>query len=312
MYYAEEETTGCCTNNFYSLQQIMEARDTVDTPSVPVQALYPALRLGCSGNLSEIIYRTSPGGSLGREVIDIWRETSPGSNVYQLFQVISRNSEVLFGNIEDEEEEVYLYSVRDLDISVQADDFIGFAGGVPSTLKFADLGNDAPESIYLFFLDNFLITINLDSVTAYDRRYFPLLTAVIARKSEKNSIFECVVIWELIEWEYLLSCYYVHTIMCLVLHSSICSVLSEHSPFTNPRPAHHITTHSFNFNPNNPVSNSNSHNGRSVRPHSYCSDSCCGVLRSGAGSVSDLCHCLVLVIRHEKSKKKPEQAVFKL
>ena len=158
----------------------MSATDTVPILTMQLQGLHPALRITCDGNLVEIIYTTTLEGGSNNEFFYVWRESSPGTNNYEaVFPAISRRSETLFATIN---EDVALYSVRVSNFSVRARDFIGFVALVPPTLRFLNLNNAAPGSIYL---ENwFTIVIDLDTVAManYDRSYFPQITAVISRK----------------------------------------------------------------------------------------------------------------------------------
>lgn len=177
MYFYSARGADCCTDGYYKLQQLLSATTTVPTPPQPLQGLHPELRITCNGNLTEIIYTTILGGSTSSDIFEIWRETSPGSNIYNVAYQASRVSETMFARIDDS---ISLYSVKVSNYSVHASDFIGFSAFVSSTLRFLDLGNAAPRSIYR---SSFELSIDLNSVTTYDTRYFPLITAVIARKS---------------------------------------------------------------------------------------------------------------------------------
>ena len=174
--------TGCCTDGFHSLRQLISGTGTIYT-SRPTQGLHPAFRITCDGNLTEIIYTTTTGGSTGPEYFIVWREISPGSNVYHaVYPTISRRSETLLIRLNTN---IDLYTVKVRNFSVFARDFIGFLALVPSTLRFSNINNAASGNIYLSTPSD---TIDLTNVTHNNnQRYSPLITVVISRKSE----FKC-------------------------------------------------------------------------------------------------------------------------
>lgn len=166
---------------------MLRVTETAAITAIPVQGLHPALRITCNGYLTEIIYTTIPRGSPrgANEFFEIWRETSPGSNIYTIVLsplAISRSNEVLLASVNVNNA---LYSVRVSNFSVRVNDFIGFGSLIPSSLRQLDLGiGGAPGSVYRPIRGQIIVGFNFSALlpSDIDRRFSPLITAVITRK----------------------------------------------------------------------------------------------------------------------------------
>ncbi len=173
----------CCTSGFPSLEQLLSAdtdRNAVFLVNTTLQGIFPTLRFTCDGNLTQLIYRTIPGGSpYGEsERFGLWRLSSTNSTV--LLRVSLRENEILFRNVSSA---VKLYSI-DLNIPVQVNDHLGHAVIQPSTLQFLNVENDTKSKYY--FERNFLSKAVLESEDI--QPYMPLITAVISRMCCLNSV----------------------------------------------------------------------------------------------------------------------------
>lgn len=145
---------------------------------MPLQGVFPSLRITCNGYLTRLIYSTIPGGAAEQrenEVFNIWRENTSNPGVSDLIPPSpSRANETLVRKINAN---IVLYGL-DVNIPVQANDFIGFTAARFSSLLFLQFANSsAPRSVYRQFDSQ--ITL---ATTGGDTVFFPLITAVISRK----------------------------------------------------------------------------------------------------------------------------------
>ena len=102
----------------------------------PLQAIFKTLRFTCDGNVTQLIYRTTPTFVIGdgsSEWFQFWREDSNNSNIsYALAPSPSRQTETLYRSINEDA------SVRSLEVNIpiQANDFLGVAQLVVGTLLY--------------------------------------------------------------------------------------------------------------------------------------------------------------------------------
>lgn len=112
-------------------------------------------------------------------MFNIWRENTSSPGISDLISPSpSRANETLVMEIDAN---IALYSL-DINIPVQADDFIGFTAAQFTSLLFLQFANrSAPRSLYLQSRDRFVSQIEL-TTTGGDTVFFPLITAVISSK----------------------------------------------------------------------------------------------------------------------------------
>ena len=134
------------------------------------------MRFTCDGTLTQLIYRTLPGGSpLGSlERFGLWRSNDTNANLSTALGIIAfKSSEVFFRNVTSE---ASLYSINDLRIPVQANYHLGLATVIPSSMQFLNVGNVTGSNFY--FRTTILSVADLERVGV--RPLMPLITAVVS------------------------------------------------------------------------------------------------------------------------------------
>lgn len=149
-----------------------------------LQGIFPTFRFICDGNLTQLIYRTIPGGSpYGQsERFGLW-QMNQNQSLSNAIQVISlRSSEVFFRNVSSE---ASLYSLNDLDIPVQENDYLGLAVIAPSSLQFLDTMD---ENVSRYYYQAMLSSsVNFEEISALP--YMPLITAIVSRMSLYHQLY---------------------------------------------------------------------------------------------------------------------------
>ena len=150
---------------------LLTANDTVFVEESPLQGIFPTLRFTCNGNITQLLYRASAGGS-DRERFEFWRISNENpENSNALMYVPTRADEVLNRSISAN---AHLYSVN-VNIPIQANDFLGITKLVPGTLHFQNVN----ESSY-YYREFLASSFNARGERARPIR--PLITALISRK----------------------------------------------------------------------------------------------------------------------------------
>lgn len=134
------------------------------------------MRFTCNGTLTQLIYRTSPGGSpFGLdERFQLWQFGSANETVSNVVRTIStRRNEVLFRSINSN---ITLYSINNLNVPVQANNHLSFdVVLIRSFLQFLR----ASTSEYYYYTGPILSSITFEGQTGIP--LLPLITAVISR-----------------------------------------------------------------------------------------------------------------------------------
>ena len=170
----------CCTSGFPPLEQLLTANNIELQEECPLQGIFPTLLFTCDGTLTRLIYRTNfDGAEFGRsELFEVWRVNATNPSISNALSppISTRRNEVLFRNISSN---ASLYSVGNLNISIQANDYLGIAQLVPSTMHFQRIEGMTPVYYYRRSLAS---SFNLAEEEAEADSLVPLITAVISRK----------------------------------------------------------------------------------------------------------------------------------
>lgn len=179
-----------CTDGFPSLHQILTTNETVLSPPPRLvlinqrlvsvqQGIFPSLRITCNGTLTRLIYSTSrtseQPNQLANEFYDFWRKNDTDPDTANLVLPPPRRSnEVFVRNISND---TALYSL-DVNVSVQVNDFFGFASFERTLLRF-QLLDEGSEPVSLFRVPGVVVDLKHE---VPDGVYLPLITAVISRE----------------------------------------------------------------------------------------------------------------------------------